>query len=480
MTRESDNYLSWLYEKPLEEGNNEVKKGEILFSATNLEADELALEKTKQFMENFLKNRANKKLVTDPEERATLITNCHQESHQGGVGMFHKLFQDGFWWEDMLKDCMSTAKTCIDCLRYNTGRVGFHPLKPVTVTLLMDHVVWDLADMRRSGKGFKFILILVDIATKFMFLQALKTKAAEEIAPTLLEIISNFGFPKIIQLDQDDALENKVLKRLRKEGGWELRRVMTYFPSQNRAVEQVVQEVKKLIFKIWVHDKNWEKFVPAVQLSLNDCVVSRHNSSPFALMFARGLNQSCDYSSVVSDIASEKELLDRNFKMVSAVYPVIQWKSLKSGEKDCEQKNKRKKGKIFQSGDFMMKLVNKRDNKEDPKWEGPLHVVKREPGTRGFVLEDKTGACLNSAVAASRLQRSALSFDGASEGIFEIRKILEHRGKEKRREYKIWWKGYPRKEVTWVKEKDIHNNLVIKEYWKKNGKSNSSSPCLSQ
>ena len=340
--------------------------------------------------------------------------------------------------------------------------------------------MWDLADMRRSGKGFKFILILVDVATKFMFLQALKTKVAEEIASTLLEIISNFGFPKIIQLDQDDALENKVLKRLREEGGWELRRVMTYFPSQNGAVEQVVQEVKKLIFKIWVHDKNWEKFVPAVQLSLNDCVVSHHNSSPFALMFARGLNQSCDYLSVVSDITSKKELLDRNFKMVSAVYPVIQWKSLKSGEKDCEQKNKRKKEKIFQPGDFMMKLVDKRDNKEDPKWEGPLHVVKREPGTRGYVLEDKTGACLNSAVAASRLQRSALSFDRASEGIFEIRKILEHRGKEKRREYKIWWKGYPRKEATWVKEKDIHNNLVIKEYWKKNGKSNSSSPRLSQ
>ena len=217
---------------------------------------------------------------------------------------------------------------------------------------------------------------------------------------------------------------------------------MTYFPSQNRAVEQVVQEVKKLIFKIWVHDKNWEKFVPAVQLSLNDRVVSHHNSSPFALMFARGLNQSHDYLSVVSDITSKKELLDRNFKMVSAVYSAIQWKSLKSGEKDCEQKNKRKKEKIFQPRDFMMKLVDKRDNKEDPKWEGPLRVVKREPGTRGYVLEDKTGACLNSAVAASRLQRSALSFDRASEGIFEIRKILEHRGKEKRREYKIWWKGY--------------------------------------
>ena len=144
------------------------------------------------------------------------------------------------------------------------------------------------------------------------------------------------------------------------------------------------------------------------------------------------------------------------------------------------KRTKGKKEKIFQPGDFMMKLVDKRDNKEDPKWEGPLRVVKREPGTRGYVLKDKTGACLNSAVAASRLQRSALSFDRASEGIFEIRKILEHRGKEKRREYKIWWKGYPRKEATWVKEKDIHNNLVIKEYWKKNGKSNSSSSCPSQ
>ena len=468
-------YLSRLYEDPKTDEAVDVKEGEVLFSVANLEADELAPERTCQFIKKLLKDSANKKFVSEAKEKEDLIRDCHSQNHQGGLGMFQKLFQDGYWWEKMLEDCTSHAKACINCLRYNMGQVGFHPVKPLTATLPMDHVVWDLADIWRSANGFKFILILVDVATKFVMLRALKTKKAEDITSTLLEVISNFGFLKILQSDQDNALINEVMEKMRKEGGWELRKVMTYFPSQNGAVERVVGEVKKLLYKIWVHDDNWEKFIPAIQISLNDQVVSCHNSSPFALMFTQGLNQCRDYSSVDSKPCSFDDLLARNFKMVNAVYPAIKWKSKKSGDRYCRAKNKEKKTKGFKNNDFVMKLVDKRDNKEDPKWEGPFQVVRQEEGSRGFILRNKDGKNLKSAVAVSRLQKSSIGFVDQGDDIFNVKRILDHKGDGDERKYLIWWEGYPKSEATWESTNNIFNKLVIKEYWKKKTKSKSSS-----
>ena len=161
--------------------------------------------------------------------------------------------------------------------------------------------------------------------------------------------------------------------------------------------------------------------------------------------------------------------------MVNAVYPAIKWKLKKFGDRYCWAKNKEKKTKGFKNSDFVMKLVDKRDNKEDPKWEGPFQVVRQEEGSRGFILRNKDGKNLKSAVAASRLQKSSIGFVDQGDDIFNVKRILDHKGDGDERKYLIWWEGYPKSEATWESTNNIFNKLVIKEYWKKKTKSKSSS-----
>ena len=73
-----------------------------------------------------------------------------------------------------------------------------------------------------------------------------------------------------------------------------------------------------------------------------------------------------DYSSVDSKPCSFDNLLARNFKMVNVVYPAIEWKLKKFGDRYCQAKNKEKKTKGFKNGDFVMKLVE--PNKSNTNW----------------------------------------------------------------------------------------------------------------
>ena len=64
---------------------------------------------------------------------------------------------------------------------------------------------------------------------------------------------------------------------------------MAYFPRTNGVVERFIQEAKLLIFKVIRGDTSeWELFVPAAQMALNDRVLSRHDSRAFSLMFDSG------------------------------------------------------------------------------------------------------------------------------------------------------------------------------------------------
>ena len=122
-------------------------------------------------------------------------------------------------------------------------------------------------------------------------LKPLRTKGAKEIAYALVEVFANYGVPKVLQSDNEQTFLSKVVEELRFIAGFQKRNIMKYNPRQNGLVEQFVAETKRVLFKWLKGDvSGWEGYVPAVQMSLNDHILSRHNSRPFSLMFGRRLN----------------------------------------------------------------------------------------------------------------------------------------------------------------------------------------------
>ena len=164
-------------------------------------------------------------------------------------------------------------------------------MRPINAKGPLEHVIWDLIGKLVTSKdGNNFISIVVDVLSRFVILRPLRTKSKEEIALRLVEIFGNFGVPTTLQSDNERALTTEsITKHLRGMAGFKFRRIMTYFPRTNGLVERYVQESKALLLKVIKGDTDgWGLFVPAVQMALNDRVISRHDGLYFKVLGEKG------------------------------------------------------------------------------------------------------------------------------------------------------------------------------------------------
>ena len=91
------------------------------------------------------------------------------------------------------------------------------PLHPVQSSGVMHQVQVDLVDMRGypanvDDTSFKYILVLLDVFSRFMFLRALRSKSADEVANCLLKIFCDTGPPRRLQSDQGSEFKGAVEK----------------------------------------------------------------------------------------------------------------------------------------------------------------------------------------------------------------------------------------------------------------------------
>ena len=67
----------------------------------------------------------------------------------------------------------------------------------------------------------------------------------------------------------------------------------------------------------------WDVFIAAVQMSLNDCILVRHDSRPFSLMFGRKMQGFDDYQEVSWDEKEGEEWLKNAKKWGKDIWVTI-------------------------------------------------------------------------------------------------------------------------------------------------------------
>ena len=118
----------------------------------------------------------------------------------------------------------------------------------------------------------------------------------------------------------------------------------------------------------------------------------------------------------------------------------------------------------FPNGAIVMLRDQLRTNKFEPAFVGPYTVVRRTRNGN-YVLRDATGDILDRHCPPDQLKlvsRTARPSDLA-ENVYEVEKILAHRGVAPNYEYHIKWKGY--RTPTWEPASSFHDTSLIKDYW---------------
>jgi transposase InsO family protein len=331
----------------------------------------------------------------DSDHKRILLERAHLSGHFGSEAMFKALISNGHYWTDLRKDCIKEVNKCIPCQKFNIGKHGFHPLSSIMADLPMDHVAIDLKEFPKSEKGNQYLLVVVDVFTRFVFLKALKDKKAETIASVLVDIFCLAGFPKIIQSDNGKEFVNSVIRKICRASHIDHRLITPYNPQANGLAERWVQTTSQAIYKLLDGNvKSWDVFVPSIQYFTNLKICARHGSAPFSLFFARQANAFDTFSNSLKSEPNYEQFQKKLEYITGLVYPMIKkkteefhvitsrnhskWKPIISHEK-------------FPPGSLVMVKDDTRENKSDPPYEGPFIVIRRNSGG-AYILKGKDGS----------------------------------------------------------------------------------------
>ena len=387
----------------------------------------------RQATRKFLQEKLDKVRPVTAEERKEILSLTHAKLHMGENMLFNMIWEDGYWWETLWKECKKLTCSCKECMFFNIGRKGFHLVSTIQACWPMDHVIYDfIGKLRVSERGYCFILIMVCVMTCFVFLKLLRTKSAKEVAFALVNVFVNFGVPQILQSDNEQVMVADVLEELRKLGGFQLRRIMKYFPRQNGVVERFVQETKQVLLKWAKGDfSGWEYYIPAIQMGLNDHIISRHRSRPFSVMFGRRMNKFENFEGVeLANNLDEGELVKKAQEWGSKLWEILAKEGGEKGDRDCEATNNKKSGsrthQTLKVGDWVVREVQKRNSKLGERWEGPYKVKGFDEERGGYSLQEMDGRLLKDLSPIKHLKVVEKALD--KEQAYEVEKIVGHRG----------------------------------------------------
>ena len=143
--------------------------------------------------------------------------------------------------------------------------------------------------MYESVEGFKYMLVLVDAATRFTLAFPMKRVTAASVAEIILQKICLFYGPfKTLYSDLGNEFNNKIMMYLTRALGIEIKFCAENFHQSNLSERAIKTVSDHLLTRLSGHGRQWPIFLAAVCYAVNS---SPHRIlegySPYELLFGR-------------------------------------------------------------------------------------------------------------------------------------------------------------------------------------------------
>ncbi len=217
-----------------------------------------------------------------------------------------------FYWSNMFKDIRRHINACTTCQRRKTPRpknVGPGAIIAKAVrpwhTLSIDIVTAQEED----ANGYKYILSIMDIFTRYVITVPLQTKQATKVGEALFrEVFTRYGRPVRIQSDEGSEFVNRGLRSMYlrwgiqevSTGGWQPQATMVerYHKFLNHTMSHLSS----------TFGVGWGQYLHCASWTYNSSTCASTGYSPYELMFGTDptLLQDLDIVSGIHDAASDE------------------------------------------------------------------------------------------------------------------------------------------------------------------------------
>lgn len=231
----------------------------------------------------------NKWLVRVPEALIDdLIWECHTYYMHCGTKKCMTLLQESFIFKNMgrrIRTLLASCDTCQHC------KIKNHPTNGLAQGIICsgknEQLAIDVIGPLPTSRGnVKYILIVLDIFTKFVKLYPLRTANTKNILNKMLNLhFPEYGLPKKIQSDNGTQFKSNQWINKMEELGIQLIFNPLYHPKTNMS-ERPIREVKRCL-RTYCHKshKKWAELVPHINQFLNEIYHETTGFTPNELQF---------------------------------------------------------------------------------------------------------------------------------------------------------------------------------------------------
>ena len=287
----------------------------------------------------------------------------------------------------------------------------------------------DLGDMQSLAKyndGIKFILLAIDIFSRYVWVRPLKSKTGTEVAQALSSIFRDGRKPKdVLRVDRGTEFSNQHVKTLLKKRG--IRLLLTNNLVKANYAERALKTIKNKIFR-YMTSKQTHKYVDVLPDLVSSYNKTKHSSLGRPPVEVNGSNE--------GEVRLDQYILLRKDKSSSG------------------NKTKFK----FKIGDTVrisyLKTAFQREYQQ--KWTGELFkVVQRfaRDGIPVYRLKDWNDEDIEGTFYEQELQSVRVDPDS----LFKVEKVLKRRSRNGRREVLVRWLHWPKKYDSWIPASDLRD-----------------------
>ena len=210
--------------------------------------------------------------------------------HQGVIKTYLTI-SDKFFIPDLMHYLRSYIKGCHICQLSNKDKIAnryfqrrinlnYKPLSRLSM---------DLKVMPKSYRGHKFILCVIDEMTNYLITMPIYQARSEEIGDSLIDnVISKYGIPEYLIMDQDSALMSTIMNHLFRRLNIKIKTVAP-FNHKSLQAEYGIKSLSTILTKhLTEQGQMCPKYLPLATLAHNTFnSPNLANYSPYKLTFGR-------------------------------------------------------------------------------------------------------------------------------------------------------------------------------------------------
>ena len=242
-----------------------------------------------RFQERCKAEKCSLQLVLPKVLRNDIIKELHSDVHFSYQKVWYKV-KEKYWWPQMFKDIKDFCSSCIPCQQAK-GHQKRPPLIPIESQYPWQIVGVDITEPRRISKnGNRYILVFVDLFTKYVVAKAIPNMTAETVANVFFqEIVCRYGAPEKLLSDRGQQFMSSLMQFTREIFSVQGLFTAAWNPRCDGMTERSNQTIVRcLSFLVNSQHDDWDERLPAAVYAYNTTLCFRSTDyTPYYLIFGR-------------------------------------------------------------------------------------------------------------------------------------------------------------------------------------------------